>query len=221
VELVKDAVTTGEVALPPAVAIEAVDPAAAALRGEAEQLKLELELAKLRAEFAQINKPWWRKGSIVATMTALIAAAMPVTMGVMGYFQKEREVALAQAQKERELALQLAQQDHTIRTSYLDRIEHPSARLRTLRFVLATTNDPSLRSWAQDEKKLVEKEVDQLRQELEDKRRQLDTLTMSSSTRLLIPKGDLADEIVGRKKEIEHIQSVISACTSHLGPTGP
>jgi hypothetical protein len=135
VELVKDvsrsvdaAVVGGAVDPRSAVELGDATPDAAMLRSEGERLKLERDNAQLRAELAQLSRPWWRKGSIVATLTAIIAAVVPVTTAVMSYYQKEREVALAQtqkerelaiaqSQKERELALQAAKQDHEIRTS--------------------------------------------------------------------------------------------------------
>jgi hypothetical protein len=110
------------------------------LRSESERLKLERDNAQLRMELAQIGKPWWRKGSIVTMLTAIIAAVVPVTTAVQAHFQKERE-----------LALQESKQVNDIRASYLDRLDKSGARLRTLRFVLATTSDPKLRGWAEEE----------------------------------------------------------------------
>jgi hypothetical protein len=197
VELVKDVSRSSEDAAvdgaaDPRSAVELGDSDAAMLRSEGERLKLERDNAQLRAELAQLSRPWWRKGSIVATMTAIIAAVVPVTTAVMAYYQKEREVALAQsqkerelamaeaqkerelaaarAQKERELALQAAKQDHEIRTSYLDRLDKPGAKLRTLRFVEATTSDPAMKAWSQAEAKRIEAgiaDVDQQIKELD------------------------------------------------------
>jgi len=48
-----------------------------------------------------VIRPWWRKGSIVAMMTAIIAAVVPITTAVQQHYEKERELAAAQAQKER------------------------------------------------------------------------------------------------------------------------
>jgi len=163
VELFKDVSrssegTAVETAADPKSAVELGDADAAMLRSEGERLKLERDVAQLRAELAQINRPWWRKGSIVATMTAIIAAVVPITTAVQQHYQKEREMAAAQSQKERELALQAAKQDHEIRTSYLDRLEKPGAKLRTLRFVEATTSDPAMKAWAQAEAKVVQTE---------------------------------------------------------------
>lgn len=41
------------------------------LRSEGERLKLERDNAQLRAELAALGKPWWRKGSVVTTLTAI------------------------------------------------------------------------------------------------------------------------------------------------------
>lgn len=119
------------------------------LRSEGERLKLEVENAQLRAQLAALAKPWWSKGAVVTTLTAIIAAVVPVTTAVQAHYEKARE-----------LALQDGKQAHEIRTSYLDRLDKPGARLRTLRFVLATTNDPSLIAWAQAETKEVQAEID-------------------------------------------------------------
>lgn len=52
------------------------------LRSEGERLKLERDNAQLRAELAVLDRPWWRKGSIVTTLTAIIAAVVPLTTAV-------------------------------------------------------------------------------------------------------------------------------------------
>jgi hypothetical protein len=121
------------------------------LRSEGERLKLERDNAQLRAELAQLGKPWWHKGSVVTTLTAIVAAVVPVTTAVQAHYQKERE-----------LVLQESKQAHEIRTSYLDRLDKPRARMRTLRFVLATTSDSALRSWAEEEKRQAQSELDEI-----------------------------------------------------------
>jgi hypothetical protein len=121
------------------------------LRSEGERLKLERDNAQLRAEFAALTKPWWRKSWNVTTLTAIVAAVVPVTTAVEAHYGKERE-----------LALQESKQAHEIRTNYLDRLEKPGAKLRTLRFVLATTTDPVLKDWARDEAKVVQAEIGEM-----------------------------------------------------------
>ena len=123
----------------------------ASLLGNVERLKLERDVEQLRAELVNLREgpaPWWKRGAIVTTMTALIAAVMPVTTAVQAHYQKERE-----------LVLQEGKQAHEIRTSYLDRLEKPGAKLRTLRFVTATTSDPGLQKWASDEAMVVQAEL--------------------------------------------------------------
>jgi hypothetical protein len=153
------------------------------LRSEGERLKLERDNAQLRAELAQLDNPWWRKGSIVTTLTALIAAVVPVTTAVQAHYQKERE-----------LALQESKQAHEIRTSYLDRLDKPGAKLRTLRFVLATTNDPTLKAWAEEEKKEVKAELDEIDRKIA--AIDADAEVARSSEKVLDEKIRTADEAV-------------------------
>jgi hypothetical protein len=126
------------------------------LRSEGERLQLERDNAQLRIELAQLGKPWWRKASIVTMLTAIIAAVVPVTTAIQAHSQQERE-----------LALQESKQGHEIRTSYLDRLDKPGAKLRTLRFVLATTTDPTLKDWAREEMKQVRGELEALERQLD------------------------------------------------------
>jgi hypothetical protein len=72
----------------------------------------------------------------------------------------------AHYQQARELALEESKQAHEIRTSYLDRLDKPGAKLRTLRFVLATTDDAALRAWASAEAKLVEADLAEIDRQL-------------------------------------------------------
>ena len=100
--------------------------------------------------------PWWRNGSLIATLTAIVAAILPVTTAIQEHYRTNRE-----------LALEESKQANDIRTGYLDRLDKPGARLRTLRFVLATTNDVSLRTWALAETAQVQLEIAQIQQQLD------------------------------------------------------
>jgi hypothetical protein len=72
---------------------------------------------------------------------------------------------MAQSQKDRDLALQGAKQAHEIRMSYLDRLDKPG-RMRTLRFVHATTDDPVMRSWAHDEMQVVQADIEEINRKI-------------------------------------------------------
>jgi hypothetical protein len=99
--------------------------------------------------------PWWRSGTLVTTLTAIVAAIVPVTTAVQEHYRNKRE-----------LALEESKQAHEIRSSYLDRLDKPGARLRTLRFVVATTDDAVLKAWAEAETKEVEGEITSIREQL-------------------------------------------------------
>lgn len=119
------------------------------LRNEGERLKLERNNAQLRAELKQLRHPWWRKGVMVTTLTAIVAAVVPVTTAVQACYQKARE-----------LSLQESRQGHEVRMSYLDHLEKPRARMRTLRFIAAVSTDSALQKWAENEKNEVQVELD-------------------------------------------------------------
>jgi hypothetical protein len=124
----------------------------AKLQAESDRLKLRKEHALLRSEIAALGLPWWRKASSVTVITALIAAVIPVTAAVQGYYQKQKE-----------LALEEAKQSEQMRTGYLDRLKDEKAMVRILRFVAATSPDPVMRSWATEENKRLEEELSRWR----------------------------------------------------------
>jgi hypothetical protein len=105
---------------------------------------------------ADPKSPWWRNGSLVATLTAIVAAIVPATTAVQEHYRTNRE-----------LALEESKQANDIRTSYLDRLDKPGARLRTLRFVLATTDDAALKAWAQAETLQVQAEIAAIQSQLD------------------------------------------------------
>ena len=142
-----------------------------------------VELTQLRSENAQLRAkihagasmpipalPWWKSGATIATLTAIVAASVPVTTAVQGWVQKNRE-----------LALEDRKQTENIRTSYLQRLEVPGEHLRTLRFVIATTNDSTLRAWAEQEKKVVEGELRGLDDEIKRAEEAVDRANRSCS----------------------------------------
>ena len=139
-----------------------------------------VELTQLRAENAQLRAkiggastpalPWWKSGATITTLTAIVVASVPVTTAVQGWVQKNRE-----------LALEDRKQTENIRTSYLERLKVPGEHLRTLRFVIATTNDSPLRAWAEQEKKVVEGELRGLDDEIKRAEEAVDRANKSCS----------------------------------------
>jgi hypothetical protein len=105
---------------------------------------------------ADPKSPWWRNGSLVAALTAIIAAVLPATTAIEEHYRTKRE-----------LALEESKQANDIRTSYLDRLDKPGARLRTLRFVLATTDDATLKAWAEAETLQVHAEIAAIQKQLD------------------------------------------------------
>ena len=163
------------------------------LRDEEERLKMACEIEQLRAQLAALREPrqaWWRRGAIVTTLTGIIAAVVPVTTAVQAHYQKERE-----------LALQASKQDHEIRTSYLDRLDKPGAKMRTLRFVLATTTDPALIAWARAEMTQVQAELDEIDRKIADLEKQ--KLAAAAEPAPTSKKGASPAEDARRKAEIE------------------
>lgn len=132
-----------------------------------EQLKQQKERLELTAQIAALAAPWWRKASLVATMTAIVAAILPVKTAIEEHYASEREFVLQRVRQQNDIAMQQVKQEHEIRMAYLDRFEVPGHRLQTLRFLLATTTDARLITWAREEQKLVEAEVAEIVKQLQ------------------------------------------------------
>jgi hypothetical protein len=148
----------------------------AQLRADHALLKLRKENAELLADARALETPaspvppWWKNSATVVTLTAIVAAVVPLTAAVQGWMQTNRELALEEVKSKTARALELQRQTNAaatererqaeaIRSSYLERLKAPAEHLRALRFVLATTEDKPLRAWAMEEKKIVEDEL--------------------------------------------------------------
>jgi hypothetical protein len=157
----------------------------AQLRADNALLKLRKENAQLLADARALDAPaspvppWWKHGATIVTLTTIVAAVVPLTTAVQGWMQTSRELALEELKSKTANALELRRQTTTaatererqaaeVRSSYLERLKAPAEHLRALRFVLATTEDKTLRAWAVEEKKVVEEEM----QKQEDEARQ-------------------------------------------------
>ena len=144
-----------------------------------EELRRQKELIELKAQIAALRAPWWRRASLIATITGIAAAVIPLTTAIQEHYRNEREyslqrskqdgeLALQQSTQETEIRLQQAKQEHDIRIAYLDRFEIPGKRFQTLRFLLATSTDARLLAWAQEEIKMVEGQLLLIDQKLAD-----------------------------------------------------
>ncbi|HWO20092.1 MAG TPA: hypothetical protein VNO30_15000 [Kofleriaceae bacterium] len=142
-----------------------------------EQLKQQKERLELKAQIETFTAPWWRKAGLIATVTAIIAAILPIKTAIEEHYSSEREYTLQQARQvsdlamqkakqQNDIALQQAKQEHEIRMAYLDHFEVPGHRLQTLRFLLAISADPRLLAWATAEQKIVQAEVDAIAKQL-------------------------------------------------------
>jgi hypothetical protein len=99
-------------------------------------------------------------------LAALAAAIAPVVAAVNGKYQTDRELSLKAAEQKSaaELAAQRFKED--VRSRYLDRMKDETERQRTLRFLIATSPEESIRLWAEKEKSLVDAEVDSLKTQI-------------------------------------------------------
>jgi hypothetical protein len=111
--------------------------------------------------------PWWKKTGPVAVVTSILAATVPGTTAVWGLVQKDREMAAKKADQAHEEAMEELKLKHTIQMDFLDRLKNDDERLRTLRMVAATNEDPKMIQWANDEKTLIDKPMRELQAEID------------------------------------------------------
>lgn len=138
---------------------------------EAAEIRLSIERNKLEAmriaaEQQRLVRPWWRSWNIAA-LAALVSAITPVTAGVKEYFQKEKELALQIQKQKHTMALEQEKQIDQIQNGYLDRIANPGSRRRVLRFLIATSPNPAVKTWAEQELSIVNAEVEGLKTDYE------------------------------------------------------
>lgn len=122
---------------------------------EVQLAQLRLEYAKLQHETRKLNRPWWRSWNIAA-LAALLGAVAPATAGVQGYFDRRKQVTLEEQRQRHEMELANARQIEEVRNRYLERLKEPDQKRRTLRFLVSTANDSSIRMWATKELALLD-----------------------------------------------------------------
>ena len=123
-------------------------------RSERDYEALERRVAAL--ERAPRAEPWWRNPKMVTVIASLLAAFIPLTTAVDGYFKGRSSLALA-----------AEQQRHAMRMDYMKTALDPQApeiqRQSRLRLLIAIldTDDP-VREWARAELGVVNQTVQQL-----------------------------------------------------------
>jgi hypothetical protein len=137
------------------------DPKLKRLQVDHERLKVEKDNAQLRQEIAAMAAPWWQRSSTITTLGAFIAVVIPATTAVQGYFEKSTQLALQSEKQKQDLWLEQQRQTEQIRTAYLDRTNNDKALFRTLRFLAATSDDRNMREWANSERDLLNKQLEE------------------------------------------------------------
>jgi hypothetical protein len=177
---------------------------------ELEKLKLQKQRLELKAQIGALSAPWWRKASLIATMTAIIAAVLPVTTAVQKHYENEREFVLQQQRQSTELALLQARQENDIRLTYLQRFEVPGHRMQTLRFLLATSTDPKLVAWAREEQKYVQGQLDKIEAQIRDVTERI----------AKAPQGQSADELRRQQDELTRLLEMASLLPRSVEASG-
>lgn len=155
----------------------------AKLREQNALLRLQLRNKILEGRISALStppppsNPWWRDASTIKILTAIVAAVIPITTFIQGCSQKNREIDLEVARHAQSVELEKTKQAHDItmererqtdqiRTAYLERLKTPGEHLRTLRFIMGTTTDPTLYNWALEEKAETENRIEDLDRKL-------------------------------------------------------
>jgi hypothetical protein len=165
---------------------------------ELEQLRKQKEQIELKAQIEALTTPWWRKASLIATMTAIIAAVLPITTAIEEHYRNEREYLLQQSKQDADITLQQVKQENDIRLAYLDRFDVPGQRLQTLRFLLATSTDARLIAWAREEQKVVQDQLDKIEEELVAVTKKIEQA----------PPGQLLEELKKDRDELKRLKAV-------------
>lgn len=165
-----------------------------------EELKRRREVADLRMQIKTLTAPWWRKASLVTLVTGIIAAVVPITAAVEQHYKTKREFLLQQAK-----------QDNDIRIAYLDRYQLPGHRLRTLRFLAATSSDEKLVVWARAELPLVQSEIDDIDKRLAAREKDLAQL----------PPGASKEELQKEIDELKRLKETTSLAAPVIVTTSP
>lgn len=125
--------------------------------------------------------------------------------------RSEQKLKLEAAKQKHDEAMATQRQNEKIRTAYLERLKAPGEHLRTLRFVLATTDDPKLRHWASSEEKIVNATIAADRKKERALRLERDTARKRYLGALEKTRGELAR----RKAELKDAEDRLQRNLAH------
>jgi hypothetical protein len=117
----------------------------------------ELQPRRHKGDTEATPTPWWKSLNVTA-IVALVSAVAPITAGVQGCFERKKELAIEATKVAHDQAMAREKQTEDFHERYLDRLKDPDERRRLLRLLLATTKDPDLKTWAEQERPFVEAE---------------------------------------------------------------
>lgn len=137
-----------------------------AAQADLEKARFRLEQVKLDRELRQLSMPWWRSWNLTA-IGAFIAAIVPSTAALTGYFEKQKQVELQQIEL-----------DNKIRVQYLNLAIDPTKteadRQQILRFLQLTLKGSPIGAWAESELNRVNEELTALNNDLKAKQSKID-----------------------------------------------
>jgi hypothetical protein len=127
---------------------------------------LEQRIAALEQRVPK-EEPWWRNPKTVTVIASLLAAFVPITTAVDGYFKSKSDLELA-----------TQQQRHAMRMDYMKTALDPEApemqRQSRLRLLIAILDsDDPVRTWAQSELNVVNGNVEELKTTLKNTQNEL------------------------------------------------
>ncbi|WP_158619961.1 hypothetical protein [Corallococcus sicarius] len=132
--------------------VELIDGALAKKKEELAGLLLELEIAEAKSKLLHARQVWWRSGRTVTAIIGMLAAIVPVTSGIQGLIQKEREAATTRDIQQLEA-----------RERYLNTVlKDPHNAAVVLRFIIATSDDSRVARWADIEKDAIESRLGEI-----------------------------------------------------------
>jgi hypothetical protein len=106
--------------------------------------------------------------STLIGVSVVLAAGYMSTAAIREHARTEREVAIEQSRQAHALVVERERGAAQLRLAYVDHANAPSDRHRTLRLILATTQDATLRAWAEGEKSIFDKELADAQKRIEE-----------------------------------------------------